>query len=324
MNAQQKYEAIINTIETTLENHPYITTRDLADSIAKSIGMNYRDTNTVFTFLTNSSLQDYIRERKFMTAYRELLEQRDQRMDNAAELAGYDNPSSFGKEFRKRFHMTPTQAHERKDVTMLTAPLTWQGISTQKTTQATNVVKPLSIPATRFGLDPEHFDRIMQARDLQALYEFNETQSEVAFEIADQYRLPLKEAFEFVDDYCIYHYMTDDGFALPSYTNLHREITCNADLLTICTQYGLSISEAIPVLYDFNSRNLIFQEIDPQIIDAYFEGKWTLDELLSLHKHFIQAEGTDFEDFLSWLTLRYQFEDNAFFSYSDTPAEDDL
>ena len=65
-------------------------------------------------------------------------------------------------------------------------------------------IKNQKLSQKKFGLSKEEYQRIQQAYDLQLLFELDDNQSEVAFNIAKQEDADMKKVFAFVADYCVF------------------------------------------------------------------------------------------------------------------------
>ena len=73
MNAQERFECYISEIEKMAEKSECLKPNKIAEKLIASHGIGIRDINAVFTFLTESSLINYIKERQMMAAYKAII-----------------------------------------------------------------------------------------------------------------------------------------------------------------------------------------------------------------------------------------------------------
>lgn len=212
MTAKEKFEMTIGLIEEMVLSAFREPASEIAELASKKNGVPTRDLATVFSFLTGVSLVSYIKERKMMAAYKELITQKKFCVEKAVELSGYDTQSSFTKAFTRRFGIPPKDAHKQKDSDKLCPQLSWKALSeeyNQEPEHTENLTinktesvmkKLLSIAVANFT---ESFLETYERLDsLVALYNFTEDQAIVAYEIAEKQHVDIADAFEYVDDYC--------------------------------------------------------------------------------------------------------------------------
>ena len=201
MTTKNRFEDLICRIELAVTTMEGQKPRDIVEAVVSDEGSGYRDINTIFTYLTGMSIMEYARERQLMSAYTFIINAKFFDIDRAVLLSGFDNQSSFGKRFKERFGMPPKEAFNRKDYSLITAPLGWDGVSSGQSVSPEPVSEKPS-GDIKFGLPREQYDLIQEAADTQALFGMSDIRSEAAFEIAIQDKVPMTLAFSFVDDYC--------------------------------------------------------------------------------------------------------------------------
>ncbi len=132
MNAQEKYDTIINDIEEGASDR-YTSADELAKELAAKHALDYRELNAVMKFMTGDTALYYIKKRKLMAAYLYLISASDNKpksaITEAIEISGMDNHSSFCKKFGEVFPITPKEAFMRRDLSLYVVPLTWSMIS---------------------------------------------------------------------------------------------------------------------------------------------------------------------------------------------------
>ena len=104
-------------------------------------------------------------------------------------VSGLDDQSPIGKQF--------------EDTSKLAEQITWDMISNGNNLLDAETIKQ-KLSQMKFGLSKEEYQRIQQAYELQLLFELDDNQSEVAFNIAKQEDADMKKVFAFVADYCVF------------------------------------------------------------------------------------------------------------------------
>ena len=70
MNAQRRFDGIIDLIETEATRSRGARASKIAEMVGRKSGLGGREVNAVFSFLIGMPLLDYIRMRKMMVSYR--------------------------------------------------------------------------------------------------------------------------------------------------------------------------------------------------------------------------------------------------------------
>ena len=187
-------------------------------------------------------------------------------IQDAIQISGLSDQPTFDKKFKKTFGMTPTEAYNKKDYSILTARLTWKGSSQIEVTERTkeNNISDLSND-TVFGLARYRYEEVKEEIELQELYGFYELQSELAYYIYKTYDISLKDSFRFVDEYEYREYTKE---------NEEKDEQELKDFFGLPTDYQFTPEEEeIPHL----TREEYYEEIvkrdadDPEIRFAYFK-----------------------------------------------------
>lgn len=210
MNLEEKFTLLIRKVEecATKEEEP-ILSQDIPLLIGQSFGLSIRDIATVFKFMTDRSLLDYIKDRKMMAALKYLLDNRKDYlenkqhsicMDKAVTISGYDNQSSFTKKFSSAFNVGPVVAIKKNQTDLLSGPLTWGQIieiQSEKTKgQEIETVKT----NTLFGIDKEILQRLRHVLDLQGIYDFSDRMCDIICQYAEKHSIDLEKAFKYFDE----------------------------------------------------------------------------------------------------------------------------
>ena len=295
MNVKEKFEKIITTIEDLVLND-LKKASDISEQIATNMFMGYRELNDVFKFFTDRSLNEYIKERKMMAAYTLILTQDEMNIDRAIEISGLDNQSSFGKKFKEVFGITPQEAFIKKDQSKLIPRLSWESI--QFVESETNRTPSVDKDSTNYyGVTLEQYNKIIQAKEYQALYDFNEAQSLTAFQISGMENVSLKEAYAFVEDYlhykeCIsakYDENKELKFLLSGSSKKIREIYFSV---------AESISETMDIIDTAKENNYSLTKKHIEYLSVYCKDPYCyFDEFLCQVEKFEELSGDDFEEY---------------------------
>lgn len=300
MNLREKFESILTEIENKA-NDPYeVKAINIAECICQNLYINIRDFNAIFKFLTDMSPLDYIRERKMMAAYKTIIDGKEFDINLAVEISGYDNHSSFGKKFKETFNISPTEAFENKNHALYKAPLSWESISTINYEKTSKAFIPKE---TRFGLERAQYNRIIEAADYQVLYNLNDTQSEVAFQIAENNKVSVKEAFMLVEEYL--HYCECISNNKSKDENAKFLLTAKAQRLKhLYFKVTQSVYGAMELIEEAEEYGCKIGFIDPEYLYVHYKHHFCeLDELMEHIKTFEILGGKDFEEYMEFISL---------------------
>lgn len=277
MTAKDKYNGIIQEIEVSINSQLRERPGDIAERFAQQQGCSPRDLSAAFTFLTGQPLIAYIRQRQLMAAYQCILESPSYDFNKAIVFTNCAEQSAFNKSFKQCFQITPKQAFRDKDRSLLRPAMTWEVISEMETAfESTEEVKAVK-EDTIFGIEKEKVAKLTAALDCQAMYGFNQTQSEAAYELAERLGAPMKDCFEFVDDYCIQGLIDRDGDSVViDDAKMKEKILAAEPLARICLSFNLSVSQGLDTLTEFASIGINVGKIDPYVIELYLKGSFDI------------------------------------------------
>lgn len=294
MTAKEKYDSIIQEIENSISSQLGKKAGYIAEKLAQQQGCSLRDLSATFSFLTGQPLIGYIRQRQMMAAYRCILDSSAYDFNEAISYTGCADQSAFNKLFKQCFQITPKQASRDKNSALLLPAMTWEAISATETViGGTEEVQTVNVD-TLFGIEKEKVAKLTEALDCQGIYGFNLAQSEAAYELAERLKAPMKDCFEFVDDYCIQAF-SDSNQEEVDAARMKENILATEFLARICLRYDLSVSQGMDVLTEFASIGLDMETLDPRVVELYLEGdfdirtfwrvyNWGLDHELILGK----------------------------------------
>lgn len=253
MNAKERYNVIINTIEDlvqgkvkdgAIEVFAPLTISQMAFEKAGCY-INERSRNVIFMFLMNKNIIDYIQERKMMAAYRCLVDSDEWNKDvvwDAIELAGVGDDKAFAKKFKKYFQVTPKWAFENKDMTLFVQMKDWNALDEGKIGYVEFEEKEMV--ETKFGISKEKYMLAYAAGNLQAFYNLNEIESELAFDLCQKESLSLEDTFEYIYNY-IWSYIDEEKEGRDEY--LYEDLM-NPDVIYMYFRCGMTFNEIILVL----------------------------------------------------------------------------
>lgn len=212
MNAKERYNKIINTIEELAKGQsidgvivPY-TDHEISDRAFKAAccsTMNDNSKNTLFLFLNNCTVIDYIKERKMVSVYRMIYDCREWSKNiqsNSIEMAGLSDYQGLCKKFKKYFGISPKKAFENKEIAVFPEIRDWDFISTEGRNMFVKF-NEIDMVDKKFGVSKEKFMAAQVAANLQSFYKLNDYESEMAFRLAEDKELPMEDTFEYIYNY---------------------------------------------------------------------------------------------------------------------------
>ena len=295
MNAKEKFEKIVIGIEDFAQND-LIKASDISKQIAFNMLMGYRELNDVFKFFTDRSLNEYIKERKMMAAYTRILVQDEMDIEQAIEISGLDNQSSFSKKFKEVFDMTPQEAFIKKDQSKLLQPLSWESVSSNgRIISEPSSNTPDSV--NYYGVTLEQYNKIIQAQEYQALYDLNDAQSLTAFQISEAENVPLEDAYSFVEDYL--NYMKCISSKYDECKELEFLLSlASKNIKKIYFTVTKSVSEAMDIIDTAKDNSYSLTKKHIEYLAVYCKDPYCyFNEFLRQVEKFEELNGKDFEEY---------------------------
>lgn len=277
MTAEEKYNAIIETIENSVSDEDNLDSpAKIAEAASANSGTTVRDLGSIFNFLTGQSLISYIKERQMMQACREIIESPSYSCTMAMFWTSLGDQPTFIKAFKRCFGITPTEAFKQKDSSLLRPPLTWDRLSLPKAL-AENAEEDAMPQEKIFGLDAEHYRAAMEATDYQMLYGFSQAQSEAAFALYEYFKnqdVKLKDCFEFVDDFSDYCFVSEENTQDKQDIGWFRELVMSkkADFVHMLNT-GMNYVGVQELKQEFEHMKLDLDTMDWVYLDFYLDGR---------------------------------------------------
>jgi len=125
MDWQTKMNQVVNYIEENLGEIEL-------EAVAKVAGCSVWELQRMFSFVTDTTLGEYIRGRKLTLAAGELQAKGVKIIDIAVKY-GYDSAAAFSRAFSRRFGISPSQARSVRDLQNLCPKLTFQTTNNEGT-----------------------------------------------------------------------------------------------------------------------------------------------------------------------------------------------
>ncbi len=197
MNAAEKFKVTIDFIEELIQDEEKRSS-DIGEIVAKKNGRSPRDMSTIFGYLTDMAPSDYITQRKLNAAYVDLVVNGNG-IAHAVGIAGYNDQSAFSKAFKRQFDMTPREAQKRKDLTLITPPITWDDLSGGRTSETNVTEEKPGVGNLIFGVSEVSFEKIEKVLELEAFYGFKRMFSKYAFKLSESSGKSLEDCFSYAE-----------------------------------------------------------------------------------------------------------------------------
>ena len=199
MNAKEKYEIILKTIEQLIVENE-LSNREIGEKAFDNanLPMTDRERNVLFEFLIGKKVLQYISDRRLMIGYKYLMSEPDKKKayKKALDISGSSNQSGYITKFKKMFGITPDVARDRDESSLYKAIPTWECLSGDEEEKSNNMVE------TVFGVPRSQFKILQEAMNLQDFYSLNEKESEFAYSLYKS-GIDMEKAFEYLADYLV-------------------------------------------------------------------------------------------------------------------------
>ena len=272
MNAPEKFNQTIEKIEE-LVSDPAISTTEIGQIIATCNGLGVRDMSSVFRYLVDKTLNEYIVERKLTAAYRHLATSTEKgKTISAIEIAGYGDQPSFSKAFKRLFGITPGEAQRKKDLSLISSPPTWDFLSGNLSSVIQAEEREAVMEEQVFGISESSFEKVTQVLDLEAFYGFSSMFSKYAFELSEKTEHSLEDCFKYVASLRDFGGDYKTGY-VDEFTPVERlhEDGDNEVFQKLFFTLGISVSMSWSLIYEHNVKLDTLFNCDPRML-MYFPG----------------------------------------------------
>lgn len=276
MNAKERFKIIVDSIEemvkeNTLSNH------EISDRAFDKANFpkEDREKNVLFEFLMEKKVLEYISERRLMTGYKYLLNEKDKDIayKKANDLSGSSDQSGYITKFKKLFNgLTPLEARNLRDVSLFKSAPTWESLTGEDKENE-------GMKDTIFDIPKEHFAIVQKALNLQDFYSLNENESELAYTLYKDGK-DMEKAFEYIANYLAGKDIEDRDARLK--LDLLND---NVKYLYFDCNYGFDDIFIILLMQYLKQFSKPIREIDPLLITnclKYMDNNvWNLPKELS-------------------------------------------
>ena len=258
MTLQEKFDSIIYKIED-LVGSGLNDTDEITKTIAVSTGIERRRLSDAFSFVTDLTMGDYIKQRRLVRALKKKLE--SNLTDEAAcEIAGLCEATSFSNACKRIFGNRPSQISE--ETLSKYTPLSFERLVARNDTDQVEIEELTTTNDTNTicGVSVAQFTDIKQILELSAIYGFTDEESEFVYRLATNGNLTLAKAAEFYDDFKL---QIENGSNVPGMDIFEMaELAC---------KYDLSYSEAQAIMYELSCHGyLSIRDLPTGFFDIYF------------------------------------------------------
>lgn len=198
MSFKDSFDYITYEIEKLVEyddNEGYLDANIIFKKISDKEGRTKRDLDVIFSYISGKTLNRYIKDRKMMATYRNMMKDKEYDVQSYQECSGYGSESAFSEAFSKRFGIPPTVAHKQKDITKIEKPLTIDSIITGADMSDSTFNKYEKV----MGLPKDFVDRYNDILDYQAMFGLEDKYAELAVYMNEENGIDLYDAFSSVD-----------------------------------------------------------------------------------------------------------------------------
>ena len=189
-----------------------------------------------------------------VAAYKKMLEFSSWSKDalwSAIEIAGLSDSKAFGKKFKALFGVSPMKAFKNKDLTLITAVRDWDIITAEGKSGFVKFGES-DMEETKFGISKDKYMIANIAANLQAFYNLNDIESELAFELYNKKKYNMEDTFEYVYNY-MWNYLNEES---PNRDiRLHQDLL-RPDVIYMYFECGMSFNEIIHVLITLKKNEL--------------------------------------------------------------------
>jgi len=263
MNAKDKFNRIIETIEQSIESAEYISDIELADKAFKAGQSGYMDPRlqrNVFDFMVNMSVADYIARRRMMKAWEYYLLDDTSSRDKAYSVAMVSTQKGFIGKFRKVFGCTPEDAKKHREKIIIEEPFYWDNISKEKQEKFVEDVEAGNMINQKFGVPLSVLDVAIKAKAMQEFYGLTDDESDLAYELATRIGQPLEKTFEYVYNFA-WPYLESDSSNIKDADQKMLIVLNYPIVIKLYFDYGMSFDE-VDTLVCLKSWGLISEKLD--------------------------------------------------------------
>lgn len=267
MTAKQKYDDIINFIEEQIAQGLNLKASTIINEIKNNFYIDERALGQIFSFLTNMPINTYIKRRQLIKAAEVLLD--NENIEDAIQYTGFSDEPSFSKAFKKEFALPPGKFKESNSTTVEPA-LNWDVIANF---ECTLIKEKKSLEETKFGIPIDTYNKVIEAENMQIIYGFDDTVSEVAYKLSKVYECEMRDAFELVDELIIH--FEENKFYIECFDDF---VKMYDEIIWTFFNFDLSFCQSIELVGDLKTSGVKdIKKEDPYVIAYYYETGYNYD-----------------------------------------------
>lgn len=254
MTLEMRFDTIINKIESLIQQGE----QDIPSVLSRETGLNLRQLGDVFKFMTQMTLNRYIRQRRIINALTNRM-QNDLSVEMVAFDAGFSDAAAFSKACKNEFGVSPIQLAEETLVKHV--PFTFsQIISDKYTIQMEAGTLNNTVSHNSSYISSEQFNEVKQILEIGAFHGLNDEEAEQAYRIAKKCNVTLPQAAEFYEDYKL---QMENG-SMPSSLDV-------LELAQLSCRHNLSVSESQSILCELKAYGCkCIKELPNYFFGIYF------------------------------------------------------
>ncbi len=317
MNVKERFNNIINEVETQIEARSGLAANELADQVLEACGeqKNLLLVSAAFQFMTGKALIPYIEERQLHHALRYIRENRA--VEPAMACTGFPDPFTFAAEFEQAFGFKPeeVQGHPEPD---FPAPADWEACGARNLPDAEE-----AMTEEQAAMMKEHSDflsSVMEdlgfdmvpdfgpgADDMQTAsaqeeapdnedvalrleYGYSVQQAESVARIAEKKKMDLYSAYVMAS-HLLQQFRMQSGEADPALE----------DMLYVYSAYDLSVPQAVRLVQDMKAAGIASAAGEPEeLVNEVINGQMPYAEGRKIYDAYLNNRvDTNFATFLA-------------------------
>lgn len=234
MILQEKYDGMIESIERLIENGEL----EIPDTLSRNTGWNLRLIGDAFLFMTDMTLNQYVRQRRLVKALHTKLKS-NLPIEQIVLSAGFSDAAAFSKACKKVFVLSPSQITQ--DILDEYEPLYFDQIAIDRSAvhAEKDVMTRNNLANNICGVTAEQFAEIKRVLEIGAVYGLNDEEAEYVYQLAKICDTTVERAAEFFEDYKL---QLENG----SFYGERSEF----EIAKLAFLYNLSFSESKEILYE--------------------------------------------------------------------------
>lgn len=221
MFPKERYDAIIDMIESIVNYGEYEDAGIIASNVANTAGLGVRELSNIFNFLTGKSLNEYIKERQMNKSYLSLIEDDINDCQKAMGCTGYSEQSSYIKKFKQLFHATPQEAivaHKSMETFLGIRPSHWDSLNSEDEDRNLEIESLNCVSGDEYddvsseckdekkldkvyGMDLDDLEEMLAVEAYRMEFGYSRIEANAAYQIKRTFDCDIVKAFEFIYEY---------------------------------------------------------------------------------------------------------------------------